>query len=201
MATNAYKKPFQQAKKNQPPTVPRFIPEEAKKFITKGGRLLTTPENEAFLLEHGIEPDNGTMLRLPVKELGGTTAAAFSRRHVIAPYHLRFFDPRGHSLASAMRYKYKELSETTPLWVMTTVAGAASPVVRATAARKIKRSLRAALERLGYDELQGQGPGRQIRGTLWLTIMNPIAVLAMSEDRLGTSLARVLHEQHSSQTR
>ncbi|KAK5998785.1 hypothetical protein PT974_01168 [Cladobotryum mycophilum] len=182
--------------------VKRFVPEEARKFVKLDGKLMTTKENEEFMLKYDLEPDNGTMVKLAGKDLGKTasmfnTTIAFSRKHIIIPYDLKFFDPRGHPLASAIRKRYAEKVDAEPLWIMTSVAGGASAVVRSTAARQLKEALIKSLGQLGYNQAPGKGEARQIKGTLWLTIHNPVAITAMNEVPFANTLANYLHNRHS----
>ncbi|KAJ4865036.1 hypothetical protein T069G_01566 [Trichoderma breve] len=181
-------------------TIRRYIPEEAKKFVKPDGKLQTTPETMNFLIEHNLEPDNGAARRLTTGPgLQNVSKAyhatiAFSPRHIIHPHDLRFFDPRGHPLAAARRAKYLRKSQQEPLWIMITGAGAAS-VVRTLTQRRLKSAIYRSLEDLGFRN--GVGAGKEIRGTLWITIHNPVAASKLAPEPFGEAVARALRSRCS----
>ncbi|KAL7822859.1 hypothetical protein V8C26DRAFT_436974 [Trichoderma gracile] len=176
-------------------TIRRFIPEEAKKFVKPDGRLLTNRENRDFLTAHNLEPDNGAARRLTTgPALQNASKAynatiAFSPRHIIHPHDLRFFDPRGHPLAAARRAKYLRKTLEEPLWIMMTGAGASS-VVRTLTQRRLKCAIYRCLEDLGFRN--GVGDGKEIRGTLWITIHDPVKASKLSPWPFGEAVARAL---------
>lgn len=181
-------------------TIRRYIPEDAKRFVKPDGRLITTAENRAFLLEHDLEPDNGTMshftsgpeLQRVASEFNVTLA--YSPRHVIHPFDLRFFEPRGHPLASMKRAKYLQKTREEPLWIYMTGVGGVSAVVRSLPQRRMKGALYRALEDLGYRS-GGNGDGKEIRGTLWVTVHNPIKAAALPAEQFGRVVAAALERQ------
>ncbi|GAO18323.1 uncharacterized protein UV8b_04386 [Ustilaginoidea virens] len=192
-----------------PRSVKRFVPEEASRFVTPDGRLLTTLENRDFFLEHGIEPDNGRMTRFaPTSELSRLcadlgTALAYSPRHVIHPHDLRYFEPRGHPLAVQKRSQYAAKARRQPLWIMTTSAGAGAAVVRTLTQRRLTRSVYEALDALGYRSAGGDGGGganmadeankaNKIRGTLWIAIHQPLKAASQPAERFGRVVAQAL---------
>ncbi|KAL7938054.1 hypothetical protein V8C35DRAFT_139870 [Trichoderma chlorosporum] len=181
-------------------TIRRFIPEEAKKFVKPDGRLHTTRETRDFFLEHALEPDNGAARRLTTGPgLQGVSKAynatiAFSPRHIIHPHDLRFFDPRGHPLAAARRAKYLRKSKEEPLWIMITGSGA-SAVVRTLTQRRLKSAIYRSLEAMGFGN--GVGNMKEIRGTLWITIHNPVAASKLAPEPFGEAVARALRTRCS----
>ncbi|KAH6607410.1 hypothetical protein Trco_003723 [Trichoderma cornu-damae] len=176
-------------------TIRRFIPEEAKKFVKPDGRLYTTRETRDFFVRHGLEPDNGAARRLTTGPSIQNAAKAyhatiaFSPRHIIHPHDLRFFDPRGHPLAAARRAKYLRKSLQEPLWIMITSAGAAS-VVRILTQRRLKRAIYRGLQGLGFPN--GVGSSKEIRGTLWITIHDPVKASMLPPEPFGAVVAKAL---------
>ncbi|KAM0259239.1 hypothetical protein ACHAQJ_003444 [Trichoderma viride] len=186
--------------KKQKDTIRRFIPEEAKKFVKPDGKLHTTRETRDFFVEHNLEPDNGAARRLTTgpaiqsisKAYNATTA--FSPRHIIHPYDLRFFDPRGHPLAAARRAMYLRKSLEQPLWVMITSAGAAS-VVRTLTQRRLKSAIFRSLEELGFRN--SVGGNKEIRGTLWITLHDPVKASKLPPEPFGEVIAKALQSRCS----
>ncbi|KAL6880996.1 hypothetical protein J3F83DRAFT_720624 [Trichoderma novae-zelandiae] len=192
--------PLQQRKPLVRDTIRRFIPEEAKKFFKPDGRLLTTRENRDFFTAHNLEPDNGAARRLTTGP-GLQTASkaynatvAFSPRHIIHPHDLRFFDPHGHPLAAARRAKYLKKTLEEPLWIMLTGAGASS-VVRTLTQRRLKCAIYRSLEDLGFRN--GVGNGQEIRGTLWITIHDPVKASKLPPQPFGEVVAKALKSRCS----
>ncbi|KAL6883858.1 hypothetical protein HDV57DRAFT_431544 [Trichoderma longibrachiatum] len=176
-------------------TVRRFIPEEAKKFVKPDGKLLTNHQNRDFLTKYNLEPDNGAARRLTTgpaiqnASKAYNATIAFSPRHIIHPHDLRFFDPRGHPLAAARRAKYLRKTLEEPLWIMLTGAGASS-VVRTLTQRRLKCAIYRSLEDLGFPN--GVGDGKEIRGTLWITIHDSVKASKLSPWPFGEAVARAL---------
>ncbi|RFU71945.1 hypothetical protein TARUN_10317 [Trichoderma arundinaceum] len=181
-------------------TIRRFIPEEAKKFVKPDGRLYTTPESRDFFVTNNIEPDNGAARRLTSgpglqdASKAYNATIAFSPRHIIHPHDLRFFDPRGHPLAAARRAKYLRKSREEPLWIMITSAGAAS-VVRTLTQRRLKSAIYRSLEGLGL--VGGAGSQREIRGTLWITLHDPVKASKLPPGPFGEAVAKALRSRCS----
>jgi hypothetical protein len=181
-------------------TIRRFIPEEAKKFVKPDGKLYTTRETRDFFVKHNLEPDNGAARRFTTgpaiqnmsKAYHATTA--FSPRHIIHPHDLRFFDPRGHPLAAARRAKYLRKSLEEPLWIMITGAGAAS-VVRTLTQRRLKSAIYRSLEDLGFRN--GIGGQKEIRGTLWITLHDPVKASKLPPEPFGEVIAKALKSRCS----
>ncbi|KAL7818776.1 hypothetical protein V8C44DRAFT_319052 [Trichoderma aethiopicum] len=176
-------------------TIRRFIPEEAKKFVKPDGKLFTSHENRDFLTRYNLEPDNGAARRLTTgpaiqnASKAYNATIAFSPRHIIHPHDLRFFDPRGHPLAAARRAKYLRKTLEEPLWIMLTGAGASS-VVRTLTQRRLKCAIYRSLEDLGFPN--GVGDGKEIRGTLWITIHDSVKASKLSPWPFGEAVARAL---------
>ncbi|KAM0472399.1 hypothetical protein ACHAPX_008828 [Trichoderma viride] len=177
-------------------TIRRFIPEEAKKFIRPSGTLHTTPETAHFFVKHNIEPDNGAARRFTTgPAIQNATKAfnavvAYSPRHIVHPHDLRFFDPRGHPLAAARREKYLRKSREEPLWIMVTSAGAASTVVRVMTQRRLKSAIYRCLEDLGFPN--GVGEHKEIRGTVWITLYDPVKASKLPPEPFAEAIARAL---------
>ncbi|KAL6896318.1 hypothetical protein GGI43DRAFT_113200 [Trichoderma evansii] len=182
-------------------TIRRFIPEEAKKFVRPDGTLCTTPETADFFLKHNIEPDNGAARRFTAGPAIQNAAkaynavTAFSPRHIIHPHDLRFFDPRGHPLAAARREKYLRKSRDEPLWIMVTSAGAASTVVRVQTQRRLKSAIYRYLEDLGFPN--GIGEHKEIRGTVWVTLYDPVKASKLRPEPFAEAIARALKSRCS----
>ncbi|KAK2608683.1 hypothetical protein QQS21_002794 [Conoideocrella luteorostrata] len=186
-------------KSSNPKTVKRFVPEDVKRFVKADGKLLTTRENRDFLVEHNLEPDNGRMIRLSagpeLSRLGSDFNAtfAYSPRHVIHPYDLRYFEPRGHPLGPMKLANYAERKQQQPMWIMITGVGGASAVVRTLTQRRLTRSIYRALEELGYrSRSEGKGKNSHIRGTLWITLHNPVKAASQPPERFGRVVAEAL---------
>ncbi|UKZ60510.1 uncharacterized protein TrAtP1_001785 [Trichoderma atroviride] len=177
-------------------TIRRFIPEEAKKFIRPSGTLCTTPETAAFFVKHNIEPDNGAARRFTAGPAIQNAAkaynavVAFSPRHIVHPHDLRFFDPRGHPLAAARREKYLRKAREEPLWIMVTSAGATSAVVRVLTQRRLKSAIYRCLEHLGFPN--GVGEHKEIRGTVWITLYDPVKASKLPPEPFAEAVARAL---------
>lgn len=178
--------------------VRRYIPQDASKFVRANGRLVTSPENVDFFRQHGIEPDNGAMSRFeggpPLRAIVAKhrLSLAFSRRHVLHPYDLPVFDPRGHPLAPMKRADYVRKTREQPLWFIFTAAGAASPVVRTLTQRRLARAAHEALEAIGYALAPGMAPDKEIRGTLWVVMHDPVRAATLSPPVFGAALAAAL---------
>lgn len=180
LASTAAGKTLGKPKSKPRQTIRRFVPEDVKRFVKADGKLLTTRENKEFLLNYDIEPDNGRMTRF----LAGpdlhriasdfNVTFAFSPNHVVHPHDLRYFEPRGHPLAAMKRAEYARKTREQPLWVMVTSAGGASAVVRTLTQRRLARAVHTALEAVGYQSAPGLSPTKEIRGTFWATVHNPI---------------------------
>ncbi|KAF4583030.1 hypothetical protein GQ602_006174 [Ophiocordyceps camponoti-floridani] len=174
---------------------PVYTPESAKSFFHRG-TLQTTPENVRFLIEHDIEPDNsrfalhrgGEELRRLTQQYG--IFVYHSLRHVLYPYDLRYFDPRGHPLAAVMRTKLARKVHEEPLWVQCTAAASATKtiVVNLTKRRLIAAVHRALVDR-GYDLAPGKGPDKVIRGTLYMRILDAVKTSAFAPEPFGEALA------------
>ncbi|PHH84656.1 hypothetical protein CDD83_1592 [Cordyceps sp. RAO-2017] len=201
---------FSSAKKTQPnrktaePSFARrYLPDNASTFFKGGsGLLVTTPENRQFLLQHGIEPDNGKMKQFRAGSDSRGIASkygvslAFSPQHVLHPYDLRFFDPKGHPLAHKARVDYARKVRDHPLWIMTTTISTASPVVKNLTKRRLVAGLHRALEDLGYDLAPGLGRSREIRGTFWISMFNPAQASANPPEEFGKAIAAALDALH-----
>ncbi|KAG6230390.1 hypothetical protein E4U26_007977 [Claviceps purpurea] len=184
-----------------PKLVRRFIPADVAGFMRQDGKLLTDQPGRDFLIKYGIEPDNGRMVRLQ----GGWELSSvqkdyavqlgYSPRHVLNPFDLRYFQPRGHPLRPKIQADYARMVQERPLWIFATVSGGASAVVRNVMQRKLTRAVYEALDKIGYHPSMpgGSSPeGAQIRGTLWMSIYDPCKASAQSRERFGTVVAGAL---------
>ncbi|KAL7917981.1 hypothetical protein ACQKWADRAFT_305431 [Trichoderma austrokoningii] len=177
-------------------TIRRFIPEEAKKFIHPSGTLSTTPETAAFFAKHHLEPDNGAARRFTTgPAIQNATKAyhavvAYSPRHIIHPHDLRFFDPRGHPLAAARRAKYLRKARDEPLWIMVTSASSTATVVRVSTQRRLKGAIYRCLAGIGFPN--GIGETREIRGTVWITLYDPVKAAKLPPEPFAEAIARAL---------
>lgn len=182
-------------------SVKRFIPEDVKRFIKSDGKLLTTRENRDFLLQYDLEPDNGRMTKFTsgpdLSKLASDFNAtfAYSPRHIIHPHDLRYFEPRGHPLAAMKRSEYVRKTREQPMWIMITSVGGASAVVRTLTQRRMTRAVYAALEKLGYGGTDGGSRANSIRGTLWVTVHDPIKAARQSPERFGRIVGAALQRQ------
>ncbi|KAG5975107.1 hypothetical protein E4U58_002101 [Claviceps cyperi] len=194
-------KSFGPNKSPGPKLVKRFIPADVVGFMRQDGKLLTDQPGQDFLIKYGIEPDNGRMVRLQ----GGWELSSvqkdyavqlgYSPRHVLNPFDLRYFQPRGHPLRPKIKSDYARMTQERPLWIFATVSGGASAVVRNVVQRKLTRAVYEALNKIGYHPSMpgGSSPeGAQIRGTLWMSIHDPCKAAAQSRERFGTVVAGAL---------
>ncbi|KYK59787.1 hypothetical protein DCS_00921 [Drechmeria coniospora] len=187
----------------RPAPARRFIPEAAERFIGPKGQLLTTRENVDFIVANDLEPDNGTMARFTpgpeMKRIAADfgVALAFSPRHVIHPFDLRAFDPRGHPLAAMKRAQLARKIHEDSLWIIMTSAGGVSAVVRSMTQNKLVKELHLALEAMGYRSGTGRGPTKEIRGTFWVTIFDPVKAAGQSAERFGKTVAAALDQECS----
>ncbi|KAM4064890.1 hypothetical protein HRG_004756 [Hirsutella rhossiliensis] len=184
--------------------VQRYVAEDARKFVKTSGTLLTTRENVRFLLENDIEPDNARMRPFTsqpeMRKISAEYRAkiAFSSRHVLHPFDMKYFDPKGHPLAAMTRSRYARRKLDEPLWIMfTTRAAGASAVVRGLTQRRLAGALHGALEELGYTLAPGLGARKEIRGTLWISLLDPIATAAKPAQRFGKEVAAALDRECS----
>lgn len=186
-------------------TFKRFIPHETQKFYKQSGQLLTTDENVDFFQRYpNLEPDNGKLV--PLKggpELRDVTArygirVAFSPRHILHPHHLVYFDPRGHPLTPSIRAKYARKTTEEPLWAVSVGFMTGSAVVSMLPRRTIKGSVFRRLEELGYKN--GVAEGKEIRGTLWLMLLDPLKTVQYEADGFGRVVADVLDQRYSRRT-
>ncbi|RDA83116.1 hypothetical protein CP532_4426 [Ophiocordyceps camponoti-leonardi (nom. inval.)] len=175
-----------------------FTPEPAKQFVFKG-KLKTTPENVLFFQEHDIEPDNsrlrlyqaGPELKKVSKEYGITFF--HSPKHILSPFALVYFDPRGHPLAASVKAKLVKKVRDEPLWVQcTSVASPTSAIVHTLAKRRITAAVHGALVERGYDLAPGKGASKTVWGTLYMKISDPLKASAQSPARLGLVVAEAI---------
>ncbi len=194
------------AKPNRGATFKRFVPYETHKFYKKTGQLLTTAENVDFFHRYpNLEPDNGKLRPLRGgPELHDVTSryaikAAFSPRHILHPHHLVYFDPRGHPLMPSIRAKYARKTIEEPLWAVAVGFMTGSAVVSMLPRRMIKGSVFRRLEELGYKN--GVAEGKEIRGTLWLMLQDPLKTVQYEAEAFGRVVADVLDQNYSRKTK
>ncbi|OAA42744.1 hypothetical protein NOR_04875 [Metarhizium rileyi] len=177
-------------------TIRRFIPDEVKQFVKTNGKLLTTPENRDFILENKLEPDNGRMicfsggLELSRAASACNATIGYSPRHVIHPFDLRYFDPRGHPLAPMKRAQYVQKTREKPMWIFVTCVGSFSAVVRTSTGRRLTKCIYEELHRFGYPS--HDGVASKIRGTLWITIHDAVKAATYTPERFALLVARAL---------
>lgn len=197
-ASSVMRPPSAKRQPSKSKSVKRFIPEEVKNFVKADGKLLTTPQNRDFLLKHGLEPDNGRMIRfnggseLSRAASDFSATLAYSPRHIIHPFDLRYFDPRGHPLAPMKRAKYAQKTWQEPMWIMITSVGSMSAVVRTLTRRRLTRHVYEALHTLGYRPGSQDGVASIVWGTLWITIHDPVKAATQSPERFGCLVADAL---------
>jgi hypothetical protein len=166
--------------------------------VKADGKLMTTAQNRDFFLEHDLEPDNGRMVRFSAgSELSRaasdfSAALAYSPRHIIHPFDLRFFEPRGHPLAPMKRAQYARKTQQEPVWIIITCLGGVSAVVRTLTRRRLMKCVYQALQELGYQSASPKGGASKVRGTLWITVHDPIKAARQSSERFGRLIADAL---------
>ncbi|KHN98768.1 uncharacterized protein MAM_03230 [Metarhizium album ARSEF 1941] len=197
-ASSAVRPPSPKRQARKPKPIKRFVPDEVKKFVKPDGKLLTTPQNRDFLLQHGLEPDNGRMTLLhggpELSRAASDFSAmlAYSPRHIIHPFDLRYFEPRGHPLAPMKRAKYAHKTRHEPMWIMVSCAGNASAVVRTLTRRRLTRCIYEALHGLGYRAGSRNGEVSKVWGTLWVVVHDPVKAATQSPERFGRVVADAL---------
>lgn len=190
------------AAKTYAPNLRRYIPDNAQRFV-KNGQLLTSRENVAFLREHGLEPDNGKMMRftpgavLHKMSTDYKIVFGFSPKHIIHPFNLRYFEAKGHPMAAMIKAKYARKTREQPLWVMVTSRNGASAVVRTMTFRSFAKEVYRALEALGYRSAPGKGAFKEIRGTFWATLNSPIHAASLPPEEFGKAVAAALDKECS----
>lgn len=186
-------------------TIKRFVPLEAHKFFKNDGQLTTSAENVSFFKRYtNVDPDHGKCVPLQ----GGpelrdvlkkyAVKAAFSPRHIIHPHHLFYFNPAGHPFMSAVRAKYARKTMEEPLWAITVGTMTGSTVASVLPRRRIKGSVFRALGEMGYKN--GVAEGKEIRGTLWLMLNDPLKTAQLEAEEFGKVVAAVLDERYSRRT-
>jgi hypothetical protein len=183
----------------------RFIPYEAHNFYKNDGQFMTTPANVDFFKRYtNIDPDNGKCVPLQggpeLREVLKKYAikAAFSPRHIIHPHDLQYFDPGGHPLVPSIRAKYARKTMEEPMWAVTVGIMTGSSVASVLPRRMIKGSVFRALEKMGYKN--GVAEGKEIRGTLWLMLSDPLKAAQFEAEKFGEVVAAVLDERYSRRT-
>ncbi|RDA90640.1 hypothetical protein CP533_6832 [Ophiocordyceps camponoti-saundersi (nom. inval.)] len=175
-----------------------FIPDAAKQFVTNG-RLKTTRENLIFLVEQNIEPDNGQLkvyhsgpeLKKLAKEYGVTFF--HSPKHILSPFKLVYFDPRGHPLADSIREELAKKARDEPLWIQcTSIMSKTSAVVHTKAKRRLAAAIHKALAYRGYSLAPGKAANKSLWGTLYTKINDPIKACAKPLDRLAAAIAEAI---------
>ncbi|UNI24358.1 hypothetical protein JDV02_010110 [Purpureocillium takamizusanense] len=191
---------------NKPKTqqrVRRYVPEKVKSFVMNDGKLLTTRENWIFFLKHDIEPDNGRMSQffagpdLQKVRKDFNVSLAFSPKHILHPHDLQWFDPRGHPLVAMKKADYARKASEQPLWIMVTTFGAGPAVVRNLTQRRLTRAVHTALEAMGYQSATGLSPTKEIRGTFWAIMHDPVKAAKHSAERFGEVVAAALDKECS----
>lgn len=191
-----------------PPRVKRrycntFIQDDAKPFIRPNGCLYTSTQVKDFLTLCDLDWDTSKMWyidRSPDSSLFTRLGVSprFTGRHMVAGKDLKFLNPAGHPLQDAWMATAAHEARTRPLWVWATVPGDAKAVVRQSATRGLKSLLWSALEASGYDmhgrAAQGSGK-RDLKGTLWMHVVDPLKVFGEGRDRFGIAMVQELERQ------
>lgn len=182
----------------------RYVPEEARNFVLPNGKLLTTQENIDFFKHHPtLDFDSSKLMRLADPDLKRSThryntTISYSPLHIIHPHDLKYLDPRGHPRITRLQDLYERKLREEALWIITTAASPASAIVRSLTQRKLKAAVYQALEARGYKS--GYRADREIRGTVWLFVHDPIVAAAHSPDDFGEALASFLDKRLSKPT-
>jgi hypothetical protein len=200
--------PKDQKKRSSTKKIKSFIPLEVHTFIRQpGNQLRTTRENVDFLRKYDIDHDNGKSVTMNSsaalrRELKGHFQLAWSPRHIIKYFDLKYLTPRGHPLAPLFRDRCKKAATEQPLWLHVTSRGGPPAVVRHTASRRFKAAILKGLEEMGYTPNgQAVGGNREIRGTLWISIFDPVKAANLPAAKIGKLIAEDLHANYSTEIR
>ncbi|KAJ6785268.1 hypothetical protein PWT90_07702 [Aphanocladium album] len=204
ISSDPHRKP---AKSTPKRTVPRILSADVAKFFdSRSGVLATTPANAEFFRTHpNVDHDHGKMERIEATDAVRALSKeynvrlAWSSRHMIHPYRLRYFDPRGHPLAAKMRSDLARRDKEDTLWAFALSWGTAvdSAVVWQLTKRELLRAVFASLTTLGYDEHGRHKDGRRLKGTLWLMVTNAKHTRALPADRFGQVVADTLDKHYA----
>lgn len=184
-----------------------MVQDVAPFFDSRRRQLTTTPAHEQFLRAHpNIEWDNGTMVRLEATAAVRALAKeyrvrlAWSPRHVIHPYRLRVFAPDGHPLAAQARSELARSDRDDALWAFSLWAssGTDRAVVWQLTKRELLRAVFRGLAARGYDERgRHREDGRELRGTLGLTVLDAKHARRLPLDRFGEAVADTLDKHYA----
>lgn len=177
----------------------------AKFMRSSDGHLTTTPENARFFRANPtVDHDHGIMTRLEATDAVRRLAKAYrvrlawSPRHVIHPHRLRFLDPRGHPLAPKIRSDCARKDREDALWAFATAMGGDSAVVWQLTKRELLRAVFRSLTALGYDEHgRKKKDGTELRGTLWLTVLQAQHARRLPVERFGDVVADTLDKHYA----
>lgn len=180
-----------------------YIQDDAKAFIRPDGRLFASPRIKGFLALCNLDWDTSRIWyidRAPDMPLFNKLGISprFTDRHMVMGKDLKYLNPAGHPLQEAWMANMAHMARTQPLRVWTTVPNEAKAVVRLSATRGLRSMLWAALEGSGYDMYgkakQGSGK-RDLIGTLWLHVLDPLKVFGEGKERFGRAMVQELERQ------
>lgn len=194
-------------------SIQRTLNPDVTKFLdVRTGQLSTTPAFARFFRDHPtVEFDHGKMTRLDARDardpsIRALTAVAkqygvrlaWSPLHVIHPHHLGFFTPRGHPVASKIRSDYARRDREEALWTFGTLLCApARAVVRFRAKRALVGAVHRGLRDLGYKSGRREADGKEVHGTLWLAVTDPLRAAEGSPKEFGRVVAEALDKLYA----
>ncbi|KAF7545062.1 hypothetical protein G7046_g9648 [Stylonectria norvegica] len=192
----------QRAGKKGPPL---YIPVAASRFLSRNGKLNTTPENWAFLNETKIDFDHSKMVTLSMGEdhtrmvTDFALRVYFSPRNIMHPHHVAYLDPRQHPLGEAIRTKYRRKVAEQPLWLIMAAANSSPGLVRSIGQRRLTAAFWSAMGDLGYKSHPAPGEP-SIRGTLYVLIHNSEKAANHPAHRFGEAMAKAVVRESKKQS-
>ncbi|KAI9904048.1 hypothetical protein N3K66_000577 [Trichothecium roseum] len=179
----------------------RIMVTRTKNSFMRDGSFLMSPHVAEFFTRYDLEHDTANTQRMQSDSADMRTirsrfglVPSWTAKHLVDPYKLDIFAPRGHALQAQMMARLRERAETRPLWILTTFAPATQQTIRFTLGKRLRAALYLALEEKGYDMYGYKPDGTMIRGTLWLHAPEPIKAVNERKELFGPPMVRLLEE-------
>lgn len=179
----------------------RIMVTRTKNSFMRDGSFLMAPHVAEFFTRYDLEHDTANTQRMQSDSADMRTVRSrfglvpsWTPKHLVDPYKLDVFAPRGHALQAQAMARLRERAEARPLWILTTFAPGTQQTIRFTLGKRLRAAIYIALEEKGYDMYGYKPDGTMIRGTLWLHAPEPIKAVNERKELFGPPMVRLLEE-------